>query len=139
MAGNNGKMGLARWKRQRGICQNFAADVDEIMQQLSLSEGGKVAFLEPWVPPASRSALTLRPNFDILEIQPRRRSSWEISVQIGLSATSRRPGGFLLIVVPGHFRFVFDRSGLWNSVIFSAMAGVSLFLIRTSRELLVTH
>lgn len=108
MAGNNGEMGLARWKRQKGICQNFAADVDEIMRQLSLSEGGGGASLEPWVPPASRSALTLRPNFGISEIQPRRRSCWEIcSVQIGRSAASRRPGGFflLLIIIPSLFRF----------------------------------
>lgn len=90
-----GKMGLARWKRQRGICQNFGADVDGIMRQLSLSEEGRVAFLEPWVPPAPRSALALHPNFDSSEIRPRRRSSWEIcSVQIGVREGSSSSSSF---------------------------------------------
>lgn len=31
-------MGLVHCKRQRGICQNFAADADGIMWQFSLSE-----------------------------------------------------------------------------------------------------
>lgn len=129
MAGNNEKMGLARWKRQRrgGICPNFAADVDEIMGQLSLPEGGIVAFLEPWVPPASGSALTLRPNFDTSEFQSRRRS-----LRGDLSASGRVPPP-----PPPHHH---SRPLQIPSVrAFRPVELRDLFLIRTSRELLVTH
>lgn len=86
-----------------------------------------MAFLEAWAPPASGSALTLRPNFDILEFQPRRRS-----LLGDLSASRRVPPP-----PPPHHH---SRPLQIPSVRpFRPVELRDLFLIRTSRELLVRH
>lgn len=153
MAGNNGEIGLVRCKRQRGICQNFAADADGIMWQFSLSEEEKVTFLElcgaPAYPDLQRREQGLSPS---LPAPTRTLISYKFNlagVFLGVLLRFRLVWPPLVDLPEVSFSLLFTAGSDSKCLIiaacgivqpwFSSIAGVAPFLICTSRELLVTH